>query len=180
MILWQDEILSIWQEISIILKIPGTIIVCISCIINIIVSGDVGNTWNHCCCFLAVAVFCITKAFDTPYDFPIIQYLICLSSPCIYEDTAKIVMAQRWLCRWWKDSWLQKAFHSHYVQWKFSMEMKYAHIWCWFLKQKCLLTTWGTKYKVILIIVVAMATEMEAKIKCWLILRQYLVIMATR
>ena len=36
------------------------------------------------------------------------------------------------------------------------------------------------KYKVILIIVVAMATEMEAKIKCWLTLRQYLVTMATR
>ena len=47
-------------------------------------------------------------------------------------------------------------------------------------KQKCLLTTWGTKYEVILIIVVAMTTGMEAKIKCWLILRQYLVTMATR
>ena len=42
------------------------------------------------------------------------------------------------------------------------------------------LTTWSTKYQVIFIIVVAMATEMEAKIKCWLILRQYLVTMATR
>ena len=39
---------------------------------------------------------------------------------------------------------------------------------------------WGTKYKAILIIVVAMATEMEAKIKCWLILTQSLVTMATR
>ena len=36
------------------------------------------------------------------------------------------------------------------------------------------------KYKVILIIVVAMATEMEAKIKCCLILKQSLVTMATR
>ena len=42
------------------------------------------------------------------------------------------------------------------------------------------IATWGTKYKVILIIEVAMATEMEAKIKCWLILRKYLVTMATR
>ena len=49
-----------------------------------------------------------------------------------------------------------------------------------FLKQRCLLTTWGTKCKVILITVVAIVTEMEEKIICWLILRQSLVTIATR
>ena len=58
--------------------------------------------------------------------------------------------------------------------------MEYAHIWYSFLKQKCLFTTLGTKYKVILIIVVAMATEIEGKVKYWQILRQSLVTMVTK
>ena len=65
------------------------------------------------------------------YKSALIQYLICLSNPYIYEDTAKIVMAQRWLKGGERILDYKKHFiaimYNEIFAWK---PMKYAHIWC--------------------------------------------------